>query len=140
MKVNTESNGKCWLQFEIPATGKTLIEYSTATSIEVAKRMMYFRIRKYITTKLQSWVIQRKYSLFSFPNSENYVEKMADAEILLLKLDHYQKASFWTLCDMIADQSKQIRSIAPCENSRMYPYYKLTIIPILQFCSENKSN
>ena len=140
MKVNTEVNGKCWLQFEVPANGKTLLEYGTANSIEDAKRMMYFRNRKYITSKLHSWIIQRRYSLFSFPNTEDYAEKMADAELLLIKLEHYQKASFWRLCDMIADQSKQIESIAPCSNSRMYPYYKHTILPILQFCSENKSN
>ena len=140
VNVRTQADGKCLLRFEIPNNGKTSFEYSTASSLDDAKRMMYFRLRKYICSKLHAWISQRQHAIVSYPEKSEYASKLADAQILLLKLDHYQKASFWRLCDMIADQHCLFTSLAPQENSRMYPYYKNTILPIIQFCTDNKSN
>jgi hypothetical protein len=140
VNVKTESDGKCSLRFEIPNNGKVAYEYSTATSVGEAKRMMYFRLRKYVFCKLHAWIIQRQHAIVSYPGTEDYAGKLADAEILLLKLEYFQKASFWRLCDMIAVQNSRFISLAPPPNSRMQPYFQSTILPILQFCTKNKSN
>ena len=138
--VKTQADGKCFLRFEIPDNGKISYEYSTATSLDDAKRMMYFRLRKFISCKLHAWIIQRQHAIISYPAIEDYAGKLADAELLLLKLDYYQKTSFWRLCDMIADQQHRFTSLAPPPNSRMHPYFKNTILPIIEFCTDNKSN
>lgn len=140
VRVKTEPDGKCFLRFEIPENGKTAFEYGEATSLDDAKRKMYFRIRKYITGKLHAWIIQRQHAIVPYPELEEYADKLAAAEVLLLKLEYYQKTSFWQLCDMIADQQGKFLMLAPPQSSRMYPFFRNNIWPILQFCSDNKSN
>lgn len=140
VKVSTDPSGKCLLRFEIPDNGKTFIEYGTANSPSEARRIMYFKLRRFIFQKLHSWIVQRKHAIIPFHQMDDYADKLSAVEILLVKLQYYQQASFWTLSDMIADNAHRFLLLAPAEKSKMYPYFKNTIQPILQFCTDNKVN
>lgn len=127
------------VRFNIPDPEKGLLfEFTTAADMAEAKRKLYFRLRRYIVEKISAFIRQRSHAIAPHPALERYAEKMAVIQTLRLQLEHYEKASYWQLCNLISRQAAKIELIAPRETSRFYGHYQRTILPIIQHCAEMK--
>ena len=106
----------------------------TVSELSDAKRLVYFYNRTYILDKLKPWLKQRAYALMltKCPKLE------AEAYRILEHLNRFTKLSFFRLCDWVIDHEESIKAIAPGEKSHHYPYYRDTILPILEFCETMK--
>jgi hypothetical protein len=115
-----------FVRFSEPNEDFTYKPFFCVTSLQEAKRRMYFRNRMYILEKLNAWLKQRDHAL-SASHQQIYH--------LTVWLKEIENRGFIYICDSIKIRRKLIEELAPHHTSRCYNHYSKVILPILDFCS-----
>lgn len=104
-------------------------QFTMAQSQEDYQRRLDFMNRKFITEKLTSWIKQRSKALPDL-----------DTRNLLSWMGPISKASLSNVCEFVTRKRSDFENAAPAMNSPCYPYYKNTIVLILDFCAGVENN
>jgi len=119
-----------FMHLEIIFPDKKQHELKTVANLQEANRLIYFLNRKYILSKLTSWLKQRRFALQSSPDNGRTLE----AAKLIVLLHYYENAGLHVLCQFIINHKTIIETVAPGNHSSQYNHYKNIIQPILVFC------
>jgi len=118
-------------QVSLHYPGSAKPETITVTGSGAIQREVYFRMRKYITSKMISWLKQRLWA-------ERFMLQTTGillAEELIGKISQYQMASLEALCTVITSNAEKLKKLAPHKQSTHLTYYNNTILPIINDCA-----
>jgi hypothetical protein len=95
------------------------------TGVELERRMV-FESRKFIIEQLISWLNSRLRQKPFLANEINY---------LLNWLEDIKYRGFYHICELISRKKINFQALAPVSSNRAYAEYKISIIPVLEFCT-----
>jgi hypothetical protein len=123
-------NGYYCLELNFPASPRK--EYATVHGWENAQRLIYFHNRKYITSKLKSWLGQRVYAA-RMGNNTSLVNSLLQAQNMII---FYEQTNLDNICKMVDKHAEYFKSFAPGSDSAHRKHYLTTILPIITFCGD----